>query len=793
MGKIVKLFVLNSKNSDPNGYIFQALIRALGRRTDIQLHVVRGSDLKQIPIDPSNQSLLVYGGEELHQIPEEHLKRPFGRRAVWFTEDPYEVRRNQASARLFQAVFTNDSGSLEAYRAASYLPLAADPNFIPKRPYCEQENLLFFSGTAWPNRKKLLNTLLERWPNSETFDFHLVSNTFVEQQLCLQSSHYHLRFEEPISISDFCLRASNSLCTLVVGRDFSGSGQHCYARSPGPRLFEAGITGSCQLVHAEEIPDMPLGLIEGQHYLRFSTAEQLIDLLRQAQINPEPFREIGFALASEIQSRHTYEQRAALLVESLQQCKPEEAISTEPLSRLRVLFISHEQTKPGFQHGGAGLCLDQIVEAAPDDVDVRILCRSGDDGHCFIIFDRYRKRVGGFRCSQIVNEFTLHHPELEDFIQSVLAEWQPHLVHVNHLLGFTPKILLLARNAGARTLITLHDYYAICDSWNLLDNLHRFCGINQFFDDRCLACCTSRRPQFRSVDPIRRRVVIADALAQVQAVIVPSLAAKSQLLAVLPHLPAMHVIEPVFNQSTLNLSPGRGSDLIVLIPGNLSINKGFLELRRIIRQINDLGLPVKFHILGRVEAWIEKELASIANVKMLGIYDNLSFAAKASGADLALFLSPWPETYCITFDEWKRCGRACFFYSIGALAESHRHKGLHQASACFAPEDFDGLMSALIQATTPAGLRRLREPSSEVNQCTLGPDFADQHWSLYRHILNQSTHLSAISDSPSTIQSWVDENLNSPCPTKRQRLKTFVYSLPAGYKLVALLRRLFGR
>ena len=50
----MKLFVLNSKNSDPNGYIFQALIRALGRRTDIQLHVVRGSDLMQIPIDPSN-------------------------------------------------------------------------------------------------------------------------------------------------------------------------------------------------------------------------------------------------------------------------------------------------------------------------------------------------------------------------------------------------------------------------------------------------------------------------------------------------------------------------------------------------------------------------------------------------------------------------------------------------------------------------------------------------------------------------------------------------------------------
>ena len=107
----MKLFALNSKLFDSNGYIFQALVRALGRRTDIQLHVISCSELRQIPVDPSNQALLVYGGEELHKIPREYLHRAFGRRAIWFTEDPYEVKRNIVSADLFQVVFTNDSGS----------------------------------------------------------------------------------------------------------------------------------------------------------------------------------------------------------------------------------------------------------------------------------------------------------------------------------------------------------------------------------------------------------------------------------------------------------------------------------------------------------------------------------------------------------------------------------------------------------------------------------------------------------------------------------------------------------
>ena len=65
----MKLFVLNSKSPDPNGYIYQALIRALCRRSDLNLHVISSNELRKIPVDPHNQSLLVYGGEELNKIP----------------------------------------------------------------------------------------------------------------------------------------------------------------------------------------------------------------------------------------------------------------------------------------------------------------------------------------------------------------------------------------------------------------------------------------------------------------------------------------------------------------------------------------------------------------------------------------------------------------------------------------------------------------------------------------------------------------------------------------------------
>ena len=70
---------------------------------------------------------------------------------------------------------------------ARHLPLASDPDLIPTRPHREPEKLLFFSGTAWPNRKRLLNTLIHQWSNAEALDLHLVANKFVEQQLDLRN------------------------------------------------------------------------------------------------------------------------------------------------------------------------------------------------------------------------------------------------------------------------------------------------------------------------------------------------------------------------------------------------------------------------------------------------------------------------------------------------------------------------------------------------------------------------------------------------------------------------------
>lgn len=804
----MKLFVLNSKPADPNGYILQALVRALKRQHQAELVLLDPLDLGHLPEDPDGQALLVYGGEELQRIPSDRLLTPFGRRGIWFTEDPYEFTANCERAPMFSCVFTNDSGSAAAYPAATHLPLAADADLLPLLPARPPSRLVFFSGTAWPNRKRLLQDICQHLEGSDDLDIHLVANAVVENIRAEKGLAPGLSFSSPIPISEFTLRAARSLCTLVIGRDFSGSGHHAYSRSPGPRLFEAGLTGSCQLVHAGEMPDMPADLVEGEHYLRFHNIDELCRLLREARNAPQRYQAIGAAMAGRIRTHHTYDQRARVLLEALDCCRPEPIhLLAAPSLKPRVLFVSHEQARPGFHHGGAGLCLEAILAAAPLDVEIRVLCRAGDN-HRFQLFDAVGKVVGGFRCSQAVDEFSLHHPEFEQHFEQLLASWKPQLVHVNHLIGFTPAVLPLARRAGSRVVFTLHDYFVVCDSWNLLDSQQRFCGLKDFYDPRCGPCTTARLPQFANVAPLERRVLMAEVISHAHQLIVPSAAAESQLREVFPHLPPTVVIEPAPEAPVVPIPCASGEELMVLLPGNLAPNKGYGEFRRLLEQVELLELPIRFRVLGRVDSWIRGDLVGHPRVELLGAYRPGEFTALAGSCDLALFLSPWPETYCITFDEWVRAGRACFFIAIGALAEGHRQRALHPASRRFDARDGDSLMAALIQAATSAGLAQLRRPwppASGVSPShsdaggAAAAGFGERHWQLFARVLSSPQPL-----RPLPWQGRPHKRLGEgaraakalqPLRGKafgRAILRRLVYGLPAGHRLVRRWRRLRG-
>lgn len=54
------------------------------------------------------------------------------------------------------------------------------------------------------------------------------------------------------------------------------------------------------------------------------------------------------------------------------------------------------------------------------------------------------------------------HPAVERCFTALLEEFQPDVVHFHNLIGLSVTIVRLARDAGVKTIVTLHDYWGFC-------------------------------------------------------------------------------------------------------------------------------------------------------------------------------------------------------------------------------------------------------------------------------------------------------------------------------------------
>jgi len=54
------------------------------------------------------------------------------------------------------------------------------------------------------------------------------------------------------------------------------------------------------------------------------------------------------------------------------------------------------------------------------------------------------------------------HEEIERIFAAAVLETRPEIVHLNHLVGFTPRLVRIAHRLGAAVVVSLHDFYFAC-------------------------------------------------------------------------------------------------------------------------------------------------------------------------------------------------------------------------------------------------------------------------------------------------------------------------------------------
>jgi glycosyltransferase involved in cell wall biosynthesis len=449
---------------------------------------------------------------------------------------------------------------------------------------------------------------------------------------------------------DFARLVNSSRVVLTLPRRFSAAGDaQAHGSTPPPRLFETALAGGFQIAIS---PDEEI-----ERY--YDTKAEILTCVDDADAIPA----IRSAL-NDVQSRvlmakrarartrgeHLYEHRVAAI---LKLAAGRETSRLRPVRQDRkvLLFVTHNRL--GRLPGGGVELYQEMLARDLSEYEVVFLFPTALGGRRFLCVEG--KNFSHEIETETMRTDLLEHSAIEHIFQNVLVNYNVDVVHFHHLLYLTLSLPKIARAYGIPTIWHVHDYYLICDRYNLITIDRRFCDVVNRGEgqcDNCLLTLNGHAPGAKA----RRNALVASAVSSIDAFIASTPFSGDYLARFFPEIPPgrIHTIElPSSSPERQSGLPEtqRSRDAIrtlrVAIPGNFTTIKGGDYLLDVIRLCGDYD--IEFEVLGRVEDRLKEGLASIgpARVRIRDGYKAGEIVALLGDSDLSLHLSIWPETYML--------------------------------------------------------------------------------------------------------------------------------------------------
>ncbi|KND55043.1 hypothetical protein BPUN_3400 [Candidatus Paraburkholderia kirkii] len=241
--------------------------------------------------------------------------------AFWLHDDPYEFDVAGKIVPLADIIFSNDRWTVTHYEhpRVYHLPLAADRQAHFRTPATTKSRDVFFCGVGFPNRIVLLRDCQpvlsglkvvvagSEWPS----DISFASNARIPNA----------------ELPDWC---ASSLVTLNLGRRFNlaNSRFNLDASTPGPRTFEAAAAGTVQCMFVEGLEIQDYYDVQADEILLFDSPRELRRHVEMLRDDPQRAMSIALAAQGRTSRDHTYENRAARIVEIV---ASERLVSGSPL------------------------------------------------------------------------------------------------------------------------------------------------------------------------------------------------------------------------------------------------------------------------------------------------------------------------------------------------------------------------------------------------------------------------------------------------------------------------------
>ncbi|QHI95072.1 glycosyltransferase [Aristophania vespae] len=654
-----------------NSYLTLAISRAaeviFGKENIV---VADNMNLAALAASGEHDTLLCIDGQRLNLALMRRVRPAFKTMILWTFEDPFMQEFNVENGLLFDHIFTNDPSSVSAYFGKGhYLPLAAS-KWLHERPVrtaneCDYD--IFFAGTMWPNRVDVVRRVITAFPKAR-LKLVCPSNEYLPP---LPEDIAALSIQWPTSHESFIDFANASTVTLTMFRNYASHGTVSQATAPGPRFFELALAGTAQVVEvADGMASEYCDVVEGVSLAR--NADEIVEAIAQLLNNKSARRRAAQAAQKSVLQMHLYEHRLEQIRDITQANfgkRPVKSVEKiERRRRLRVLLCTHS-TLHEQEWGGVEVYQQVLCSLLGRDVEFffwlrrggfcRLLSASGQELECYDIAERDWQDI-------------LCDASEETLFSGVISQYNIDIVHFQHLGHHALSLPFIAKANGAGVLFSAHDFWLVSTRYNLLNRDMRY-DESEFTTVLAMDVTLKVAEGVEYGGEQTRRAFIDRMLHHVDGMIFGTAHSKNLFHKIYPILDSkISLVNGVPSPDTTvpvvpkQYAPLKGRPLNVAIIGNFLRTKGADAVLALIELAHERHFH--FHILGYVHQDYKDVLDRMdrSNVTVHGRY-NVGNTELLQQADVALILSIWPETYCISLSEVWQNGLVPIVTDVGAL------------------------------------------------------------------------------------------------------------------------------
>ncbi len=291
-----------------------------------------------------------------------------------------------------------------------------------------------------------------------------------------------------------------------------------------------------------------------------------------------------------------------------------------------------------------------------------------------IQFDKSTKdRISLIKRNWFYGEHYKENISYKNTLYKILNTFSIDIVHIHHFIGYPLNTIKIFKEYNIPVFITIHDFYTVCPTINMLNNKNTFCNANT--DNAiCNSCIKYLGDKYLNIEEWRYN--FNEIFHYAKKIFVPSSFAKNNISKYYNYSKKVKIIPHGINIDTYSIDNSYKikhdkENFNIAFVGAIGIHKGREIMYELVKQMKKQK-NINWHLIGYTDNK-NRDLSyqSKYNFTLHGSYtkDELYGILKKNKIQLIILPSIVPETFSYTLTEAWLAGIPVLVNNIGALKE----------------------------------------------------------------------------------------------------------------------------